>query len=658
MDKQTLTCSCGHTWEHTGSDLPTDLATICPLCSAADRTHAHIHTASAAALAPLEPGQVLSGFEILEELNRGGMGVIYKARQQGLNRLVALKVIAPDRLGCHDTIRRFQREVQAAALLSHPNIVTVYHTDLDSPRPFLAMEYVPGIDLFRLVQRAGPLDIATACAYARQAAQGLQHAFEQGLVHRDIKPHNLMVTPSPLDPPPPGPPRPRRIKILDMGLARVATPGETSGSLTRAGEYLGTPDYISPEQAEDSRRADIRSDLYSLGCTLFFLLSGEVPFPGTNLVQKIRCQLTQPPPSVAERRKDVPPALDALVRRLMARDPAERFQTPAELIEALDAFLREPSAPATVAAMPRAAVADSPSSAGGTRQVQAHARGVRALSLSADGQVLLSGGLDETLHLWGSEHFRDLGAVTDDVGPVEDAALAPGGKWAVSCAMRLFPTDMVVQVWDLDSGREVRRLKGSGSQMTCVAIAPDGRRVAAGSADRLIRIWSLEQPAPPPLILKGHTEQVSRLTFLPAGDALLSVGHDGTVRLWDSRTGAPKGAVNAQAGKVTAVAFDKPSKRIAVAGDLLRLRQPEGSFAVLRGHRGRVLAVCFTPDGQRLLSGGSDGTVRLWRVEDGEEISHLDAHLGGVYALACHPNGSVFFSGGADGIICRRSLGG
>jgi serine/threonine protein kinase len=662
MAKQTLTCSCGHSWEHTGSErLPADISSICPACSkSSDQTLVHeqtVHSHDRPDLPPLHPGEVLAGFEILEELNRGGMGVIYKARQQGLNRLVALKVISPERLGCPDAMRRFQREVQAAALLSHPHIVTVYHTDLEGPRPFLAMEYVPGIDLFHLAQQAGPLAVAAACDSVRQAAHGLQHAFEHGLVHRDIKPANLMVTPSPLATPPPGPARPGRIKILDMGLARVTAGGATAGGLTQTGEFLGTPDYISPEQAEDPRRADVRSDLYSLGCTLYFLLSGEVPFPSDNLVQKIRAQLTQPPPSVAERRKDVPAALDALVKRLMAREPADRFQTPEEFIDALDAFLRQPASPAAAPEAPDRLAQHPPSAVGGTRQVQAHPGGVRVLSLSADGQVLLSGGLDEALRVWGSERFRDLAAITDGVGPVEDASLAPGGKWAASCSLRLFPTDMVVQVWDLGGGHEVRRLKGSGHQMTCVAVAPDGRRLAAGSADKLVRIWSLEQPTSPPLVLKGHTDRVSRLTFIQGGDSLLSAGHDGMVRLWDSRTGASKGTVNAQVGKVNAVAFARTGKRIAVAGDILRVRQPDGSFTALRGHRGSVLSVAFSPDGSMLISGGSDGAVRQWRAEDGEEMRSLDGHPGGVLALTFHPGGSVFFSAGADGIIRRRSLG-
>src|SRR5262249_20421866 len=151
--------------------------------------------------------------------NRGGMGVVYKARQLGLDRLVALKILTPDWLARPDAPKRLRRAGQAAALLSHPNIVTVLHTHLDGPTPYLGMEYLPGIARFRVVQKAGPLPVEDACYYAQQAAHGLQHAFEQGLVHRDIKPANLMVPPSPLEARDAATGRMPRVKILDMGLA-------------------------------------------------------------------------------------------------------------------------------------------------------------------------------------------------------------------------------------------------------------------------------------------------------------------------------------------------------------------------------------------------------------------------------------------------------
>src|SRR5205823_3914466 len=171
----------------------------------------------------------------------------------------------------------------------------------------------------RLVKHSGPLGFLDSCSYIRQAALGLQHAFERGLVHRDIKPHNLMVTPSPLEPAQAG--QARRaplVKILDMGLARVEAHDEgLEEGLTRAGEFVGTPDYAAPEQAEDPRLADVRADLYSLGATWFYLLTAEVPFPGVSLMQKLKRQLTQPTPLVTDRCPDVSPALTALIRKLM-----------------------------------------------------------------------------------------------------------------------------------------------------------------------------------------------------------------------------------------------------------------------------------------------------------------------------------------------------
>ena len=671
MSKQTLTCACGHRWVHTApGTLPANLREICPVCTLAD--HGTLIPTPAAGPDTCIPGvlphgltfgEAVAGFEILEEINRGGMGVIYKARQLGLNRIVALKVISPERLGHAETLHRFQREVQAAALLSHPNIVTVYHTDLQGPRPYLAMEYVAGIDLHRLVKQAGPLPIADACAYTLQAAHGLQHAFEQGLVHRDIKPANLIVTPSPLDSVAGAAPRTPRVKILDLGLARVtdSDSGIEANNLTRVGEFLGTPDYIAPEQAEDARKADTRSDLYSLGGTLYFLLTGQAPFPGATLMQRLRRQLTEPPPSPAARRPEVSAELDAVVRLLMAADPADRFQTPAELAEVLEAIQRGAplaasgriAATAPVAPSARLA-ADTPSASAPVVQVLAHAGGVRGLCVSGDGLQVLSGGQDETLRLWESGRLREVRCVAGDVGPVEGVCLAPNGKWAASCSLRLFQQEIGVQLWDLASGSQRRRLRGPTDTVRCVAIAPDGRRVAAGSADRTVRVWALEQPGAAALCLKGHTDLVSGVLFLPAGDGLLSASHDGTVRQWDARTGAAKGTVNAQVGKVLGVAFS--SKRIAVAGDGLKVRQVDGSFTALIGHAGPVLSVALSPDGRLVLSGGSDGTVRLWRVVDGEELHCFRGHTDKVYAVAFGADGKAAFSGGADGTLRRWPL--
>jgi serine/threonine protein kinase len=274
----------------------------------------------------------VAGYEILGELGRGGMGVVYQARHQRLDRIVALKVIRPERLAHSDAVSRFQREARMASRLVHPNLVTVYDADEVDGLHFLAMEYVEGTDLARLVRDQGPLPIALACDYIRQAAQGLQHAHECGLVHRDVKPANLLVTA-----------REGRVKVLDLGLALLREPEgnhPTTGELTSTGILMGTPDFIAPEQVRDFHRVDVRADLYSLGCSFYYLLAGRVPFPGGTLIEKLDKHRFDSPQPVEQLRPEVPAALAEVVRRLMAKRPEDRYQLPAELAAALEPYCR------------------------------------------------------------------------------------------------------------------------------------------------------------------------------------------------------------------------------------------------------------------------------------------------------------------------------
>jgi hypothetical protein len=269
----------------------------------------------------------LGPYVITDYLGAGGMGEVFQARQEKLGRVVALKVIRRERLEKPDAVKRFHREIRAAARLDHPNIVRAYDADEIAGTHLLVMEYVPGTDLAHRVKDGGPLPVPVAADYVRQAALGLQHAAERGLVHRDFKPANLLVTPAGV------------VKILDMGLARLRAEGpdpEPSSPVTREGVVVGSPDFIAPEQAMDPKRIDVRADLYSLGCTFYFLLTGQPPFPGGETVQKLmRHQLEEPVP-VEDLRPDVTPRVAAVVRRLMAKRPEDRFQSPADAAAALD----------------------------------------------------------------------------------------------------------------------------------------------------------------------------------------------------------------------------------------------------------------------------------------------------------------------------------
>jgi tRNA A-37 threonylcarbamoyl transferase component Bud32 len=272
-------------------------------------------------------------YRVLGLLGQGGMGAVYRAEHRHMDRPVALKVIHPGLMRDPAAVRRFRQEVRAAARLHHPNIVTAHDADQAGGLHFLVMEYVEGTTLAELVRRRGPLPVPEACEYARQAALGLQHAHERGMVHRDIKPQNLMLTPG------------GQVKVLDFGLARLPrTPdgslaGEVpAGPLTGAGAVMGTADYIAPEQAADPRGADIRADVYALGCTLFHLLAGRPPFPDGTVPEKLARHAGSAFPPVSALRPDVPAGLAAVLARMTARDPADRYQAPAEVAEALAPF--------------------------------------------------------------------------------------------------------------------------------------------------------------------------------------------------------------------------------------------------------------------------------------------------------------------------------
>ncbi|MBX7103063.1 MAG: serine/threonine protein kinase [Gemmataceae bacterium] len=268
---------------------------------------------------------IISGkYRLMEHIGTGGMGQVFLCEHLRLGRRVAIKVLPAERAGDRTSLERFYREAQAVAALNHPNIVRAHDIDTDGPLHFLVMEYVEGANLQDIVKRGGPLDVGRAVEYAVQAACGLQHAHEAGLIHRDVKPSNLLVD------------RAGQVKLLDLGLARFF--GDTSDPLTRrtAGRnVIGTADYLAPEQARDSHAADIRSDIYALGGTLYFLLVGHPPFTTGTIAQKLMQHQSDRVRPIAEERPEVPAEVSAIVMRMLEKDPADRYQSCLDLIDVL-----------------------------------------------------------------------------------------------------------------------------------------------------------------------------------------------------------------------------------------------------------------------------------------------------------------------------------
>jgi serine/threonine protein kinase len=275
----------------------------------------------------------LGPYLLLEALDEGGMGEVFKALHRLMHRVVALKKIRPEHLPRPESVRRFLREMRALAQLSHPNIVIAHDADHVGDTYFLVMEYVAGTDLHKLVKQRGPLPVDRACDYVRQAALGLQHAHERCLVHRDIKPGNLLLTSEG-----------EVVKVLDLGLALIRKgPDETEASATATSAPdtgMGTPDFMAPEQALDAHGADIRADIYSLGCTLYYLLTGRPPFAKGSVMEKLLLHQQAEPVAVELLRPEVPEALAQVLRKMLAKQPAARYQTPAEAAAALAPFCR------------------------------------------------------------------------------------------------------------------------------------------------------------------------------------------------------------------------------------------------------------------------------------------------------------------------------
>jgi WD40 repeat protein/serine/threonine protein kinase len=586
------------------------------------------------------PELLLGSYVLLERLGEGGMGQVFKARNWKLGRVVALKVIRKERLENAITARRFEREIRAAARLDHPNVVHAHDAEEVAGTHFLVMEYVEGIDLARLVAQRGPLPVAEACDCVRQAALGLQHAHEAGLVHRDIKPSNLLLS------------RDGVVKVLDMGLARrqSAAADETS-QLTQEGQMMGTADYLAPEQARDAHTADARSDLYSLGCTFYFLLTRRVPFPGGSALEKLLRHQLDPPAPLEELRPDVPADVAAVVRRLMAKRPAERFQTAAELVAALAP--RGGVAPAPAPALPPPPADSSPaaetdpfgrlvpddtseSAERPRKRPQPRAEALWLLAGVAGAALLLTVvGVSAALLLRRAQPPPvppPKGTIALD-SPIPNARVDIR-RGDVTVATVGFGVDTQAE---LEPGTYTLRLAGepgtahlAQDQVTLAPGAWQNIRVL-GEPGSPLAAWGLvSRPAPLQgvhgwtLVTRGGRGTVRALAYDARGRWLATAHEDGVIRLLDAHT-----------------------------GDLVR---------ALVGHDRPLRSLAWSPDGDRLASADRGGTVRLWRAETGKLLGGLPVHATSVAwssdgkTLACAAEPGIVFWDTDAGRPARAAL--
>lgn len=622
---------------------------------------------------------VLGPFIVLERLGEGATGQVFKARHVHMRRVVAVKIIRPELVTDGEVVARFYREIQVISRLTHPHVVHAYDAGPFGRTHFLAMEYVEGIDLARLIQQHGPLPSAVACAYVRQAALGLQHAHEKGLVHRDIKPSNLILARAANEDQRTNPNTAAvldlaassggLVKVLDLGLARLAcNPNDVAAAtLTQAGRgMMGTPDYLAPEQAIDLRQADARSDLYSLGCTLYYLLTGQPPFPGGSLAQKLMKHQQAAPPPLTEKCSVLPADLEGIVKRLLAKEPEKRLQSAAELAEQLAPLAGDRIAvrPPPSATMVGPAPTARPQARWGTEQKGRRPR----LGRKTAGAVLL--GTLAVFLGWMLFHSRPAGktsASNETVYSADDPAslalrplLARFRRFQENGGEAPEPLRRALLDMQLDHGGTPQALAAAGmmkdlpspldswnrrptlaalglppdvaavlgesagcswSEITC--LVREGRRLAGAGPDGTVRLWdpdTLQETA----ALRGGTAAVLAIALAADGNTLAAADAGYTVRVWNLSAAEPRplAVISLPAAYVHGVALTATGKVLAAASadgkihlwDLLpsgvREREP------LPGPGGWVHSVAFSPNDKMLAAGFADGKVQLWGVAD------------------------------------------
>ena len=610
---------------------------------AEDESKASSIDANAVAPVPPPAPPHIPGYATLEVIGRGGMGVVYKARQVSLDRDVALKVL-PVPPGIDPVaLERMHREAQITAKLSHPNIVTVFDAGVIPGWFYLAMEYVAGIDLHHLVEKRGPLPVAWACDYVRQAALGLQHAQAVGLVHRDIKPSNLIVSPVP-DSPDGG--APGVVKILDLGLARLSAEHTPERSpITHVGAFMGTPDFIAPEQASDPRKADTRSDLYSLGCTFYFLLTGRPPFSGATPMAKVMQHHVEEATPVEQVRKEIPLSVGAIVRRLLAKRPEDRYQTPAELVRALTLPTPAETYPGPLArkatAFPRIRL---------VRSLIGHEDWVKSVAFSGDGKWLASGSLDGSVRVWQPDTGQEVWRGEPHASGVTCVAFSEDGRWLASVGQ-----DRFLCLYDVAARKAVWKMACHDRNVDGLAFVLDGAALLSGGHDGFLRSWDVSTGR---LIRawQAHAGAVWGMAALRDGKTVFTGGQDRALRLWDVSTGQAVAHFPEQAMPVTCVEVCVEGK-LALSGSLdgriylwdLPRQRLEGT---LNGHTGRVTDMTLSPDRKTIVSASRDQTLRLWDVASGAPGEVLTGHTAWVTSVTWSPDGKLIASGSVDRRVC------
>jgi WD40 repeat protein/tRNA A-37 threonylcarbamoyl transferase component Bud32 len=616
------------------SDPADEFATVIPINQDNDATLAPAKDATNLTSAASAGSRVryFGDYELLSEIARGGMGVVYKARQVNLNRVVALKMILSGNFASNEEVQRFRTEAEAAANLDHPGIVPIYEIGLHEGQHFFSMGYVDGCSLADRV-RNGPLPPKEAAELTKKIAEAIAFAHSRNVIHRDLKPANVLLDQN------------REPKVTDFGLARKT---DTDSGMTRTGAVMGTPSYMPPEQAAGkTNEVGPLSDVYSLGAILYCLLTGRPPLQAANAIDTLKQVMEKEPVSVSTLNPEIQRDLETICHKALQKEPKKRYESAKALADDLGRWQRgEPITARAVSTAERAwrwvkrnqrlsilaaitiLAVLAGSAASTVFGIMATVSKVQAVSNLARANFLIG------VSRWEDGRIRD----------------ARENLMKVPEEHREFEWHLLMALLD----RSLLTLHNHSSGVECVAISDDGKLVATGGMDNVIHVIDTGT-GKPKFSCVGHEDEINALDFHPNGMLLVSASSDQTVSIWSLIDGTRQAVLQGHANDVEDVEFSVDGSRIASCcydGLVHFWTVPDGKqIATILKHEEAVFDVSFSPDGQRVATACGEGNVTVWNVETGQKVwsTRLDPYA--TVVLRYSPEGRSIAVAGASGRI-------
>ncbi len=551
---------------------------------------------AATASSPSEPTHIryFGDYEIIRELARGGMGVVFEARQMSLNRKVALKMILAGQLAHETDVKRFYTEAEAAANLDHPGIVPIFEVGQHDDQHYFSMGFVEGQSLAQRLTE-GPLPPREAAALMAAVAEAIDYAHQCGVIHRDLKPGNILLDQK-------GNPR-----VTDFGLAKKI---ERDSGLTGSGQIMGTPSYMPPEQAEGQRGAvGPAADVYALGATLYALITGRPPFQAATAMDTVLQVLSDEPVPPRRLNGSIPGDLETICLKCLEKEPGRRYASAAALAADLRRFLAgEPIAARPITRLERVAK-------------WARRKPTLAAAYTLALLAVLLGGLGGTaVWQWREAEWQRERFERFDYGRTIQVAHQEWRENNVPATLALLESTRAdLRGWEWRyvhrlCHSELVTLKGHTGPVSSASFSPDGSRVVTASGDQTAKVWDAQSGAEV-LTLKGHIGYVSSASFSPDGSRIVTGSYDNTAKVWDAKSGAQVLTFKGHTGLVWSASFSPDGSRIVTGGDsTAKVWDPKSGAEVLtlKGHTGYVFSASFSPDGSRIVTGGLDGTAKVW----------------------------------------------